>query len=211
MPPNKLFHTLVLMGAALTHGACGDDGSSSGEAGSDSESASSTAGMTSTSGPGPTGSGVDTITTSTSSSPSETESETSAGASTGVDSATTASTTTAPGSTDSSTGAGATTDGGGTTGEALPDCAGPGQIVCETWEPTSGCACDEDRPATAEDCEHTQQYTCEYVAWGQQGVEAMMACACNLDAPLIEADCMDFIFSCVIDDPPTMCRCFPLI
>lgn len=178
-PAAKMFHVLVVMGAALG-GACttrplGDGTSEGPSSGVTTDTSQTTSG--STSDPGNTV--TSTTTTSTTEAPT-----------TGA---------TIAAATDASSGAASTgvIDG-------PEDCAAPQQLHCESYEPPTQCVCDPEAPLSPDDCPFSQQFTC--AAWWNT---PPWGCVCDLDAPLGPEACpVPSAFNCTPWEPEwTGCSC----
>ena len=210
-PAAKMFHVLVVMGAALgcARRPIADSAASESSEGGSSD-ASSAAGSSS----------VATSTTSTS---------TSAGSSTEASASTAAGTSTAGTSATTTTGA----------PDDPTDCRHPQQFLCDSYNPPVGCVCDPDAPLSPEDCEETAQFSCadpwfpigcvcdpslptgpeacrvpsafNCVSYGPVFVDCRCECRSGPPTPQSAEDCADAGggFGCLME--PFACCCFPLI
>jgi len=91
--------------------------------------------------------------------------------------------------------------------QTAEDCPRTQQFTCWGYyeQTVVGCRCDPNAPLAATDCAGTQQYHCRDLA-----PEA--GCECNLDAPLAAADCTGRReFTCRSYEPPTDCKCVSTI
>lgn len=132
--PSRLFHVLVMMGAALG-GGCTSRPVGDTDAGTGGTGQASTGGTADPTTGGPAA----TTATATTGEPATTGP---AGTSTGV----------------------VDPSGGSSTGGPIDepeDCAAPQQFKCESYEPNTHCTCDPNAPLTPDDCAHPAQFFCE--------------------------------------------------
>jgi len=183
----RMFHALVVMGAALG-GGCGPVAAPSKGTSSGDGSSSSTAPVDP--------SAATTAMTATSATPGTTTSA-------GTTSSTGEATTTTP-----VTGSGATTlvetTGPGPI-DSPDDCAAPQQFKCTLIDDVMVCACDADAPLGPEDCDGAGQFYC-----AQPWLDPPIGCFCNPDAPRGPDDCASpNNYNCQnFNDPtPAQCRC----
>lgn len=192
----RMFHTLVVMGAALGAGCGpqappGDQDNSSGAGPGSSGDATAAPGSTA---PGTGTPGDPSQATTIPSDPSTTSTTDPTQASTTVHSATSEAPT---------TGAPETTEPG-TTGpiDDPKDCASPQQFKCD--DSFERCFCDPDAPLTPDDCRSPNQFICQ-----QPWEDPPWGCECDPNAPAKPEDCPSPInFNCWQYDPIAVgCRC----